>query len=219
MNGTYIVLTLLLTTSGTASAAQNMITTSTADALIQAGHEGRPDCTVEPPSLCRNTGASRYPGEINWTPQVADEATRVLRSHGIKVLRMPGYLPHHYNVKVAVYLHFDASADPKRPCNAHSSVGYPKDIASRSLAQDWKALYDRYWPYRFAKDNYTSNLSGYYGYHHVTASKGQLLIEGGEMSCNLDYNWLSPRLKFLGDLVAYFISREIGRGNVPAPRA
>ena len=201
-------------TSGTASAAG----TEAADVLIQAGHQGRPDCNVEPPSLCRNTGASRAPGEIVWTPIVADEATRVLKSHGVSVLRMPASLPDRYNVSVAVFIHFDASPDPKRPCNAHSSVGYPADDASKALALAWKQLYGRYWPYGFAHDNYTANLSGYYGYHRVAASKGQLLIEAGEMTCPADYAWLSSRLRFLGQLVAYFVSLHIGKGNVPPPR-
>ncbi len=200
-------------TSGVASAAG----VTTADVLVQAGHQGRPDCNVEPPSLCRNTGASRAPGEIAWTPIVADEATRVLEAHGVSVIRMPAYLPNRYNVDVAVFIHFDATPDPKRPCNAHSSVGYPADDASKALARAWKELYGHYWPYGFARDNYTTNLGGYYGYHHVTASKGQLLIEGGEMTCPADYAWSRSHLKFLGELVAYFVSQRIGRGNVPLP--
>jgi hypothetical protein len=189
-----------------------------ADVLIQAGHQGRPDCSVEPPSLCRNTGASRAPGEIVWTPIVADEATRVLKAHGVSVLRMPASLPDRYNVRVAVFIHFDASPDPQRPCNAHSSEGYPADDPSKVLAQAWKRLYGRYWPYGFARDNYTANLTGYYGYHRVAASKGQLLIEAGEMTCPADYAWLSSHLRFLGELVAYFVSLQIGKGNVPLPR-
>ena len=201
-------------TTGTVSAAGVTVV----DVLVQAGHQGRPDCNVEPPKLCGNTGASRAPGEIVWTPIVADEATRVLKAHGISVLRMPAYLPNHYGVSVAVFIHFDASPDPARPCNAHSSVGYPADGASKALAQAWKRLYGRYWPYGFAGDNYTGNLSGYYGYDRVTASKGRLLIEAGEMTCPADYAWLSSHLKFLGELVAYFVSLQIGKGNVPLPR-
>ena len=185
----------------TATASASDVTT--ADVLVQAGHQGRPDCNVEPPSLCRNTGASESPGEIVWTPIVADEATRVLEAHGVSVLRMPAYLPRHYNVGVAVFIHFDAVPDPDRPCKAHSSVGYPRGEASKALAQAWKALYRRYWHDGFAADNYTTNLGDYYGYHHVTASKGEFLIEGGEMTCPADYAWLHSHLKFLGELVAY----------------
>ncbi len=207
-------LVALRAVSATASASD----VTTADVLVQAGHQGRPDCNVEPPSLCRNTGASKSPGEIVWTPIVADEATRILEAHGVSVLRMPAYLPRHYNVGVAVFIHFDAVPNPNRPCNAHSSVGYPPGKASKALAQAWKAFYGRYWHDGFASDNYTGNLSGYYGYRHVTASKGQLLIEGGEMTCPADYAWLRSHLKFLGELVAYFVSRQIGKGSVPLPR-
>ena len=201
-----------------ARATAQTVPAATADVLVQAGHQGRPDCNVEPASLCRNTGASRSPGEIMWTPIVADEATRVLKAHGISVFRMPAHLPGDYNVRVAVFIHFDASPDPSRPCNAHSSVGYPNNEASKALATAWKSLYGLYWHDGFAPDNYTSNLGNYYGYRHVTASKGQLLIEGGEMTCPADYVWLRSHLVFLGRLVAYFVSRQIGKGDVPLPR-
>jgi len=191
---------------------------TTADVLVQAGHQGRPDCNVEPANLCRNTGASKSPGEIAWTPIVADEATRVLESHGVSVVRLPAYLPHHYDVAIAVFIHFDATPDPNRPCNAHSSVGYPPGETSQSLARAWKSLYGTYWPYGFAPDNYTSNLGNYYGYHRVTASRGALLVEAGEMTCPADYTWLRSHLTFLGKLIAYFVSRHIGKGNVPLPR-
>ena len=49
------------------------------DVLISAGHEGRPaSCVYFPKHTC-NVGTT---GEREWTPIVADEATRMLRAHG-----------------------------------------------------------------------------------------------------------------------------------------
>ena len=58
----------------------------TYDVLISAGHEGRPaSCAHFPQHHC-NLGAT---GERAWTPIVADAATRILREHGVSVVRLP----------------------------------------------------------------------------------------------------------------------------------
>jgi hypothetical protein len=184
---------------------------TSADVLVQAGHEGRPDCNVEPASLCNNTGA---PGEIAWTPVVADEATRVLRAHGITVLRMPAHLAGPYAVKDAVFLHFDGSATP---CQSGASVGYPSVAHSRAAADAWKALYAQYFRFGFQPDNFTLTLKGYYGYHHVRVSDAAFVIEGGEISCPRQHAWLAKRLRWEGDLLAYFLARRLGNMSVPLP--
>jgi hypothetical protein len=189
--------------------------TASADFLIQAGHEGRPDCGDggEPPSLCNNTGSPVPPGEIVWTPIVADEATHVLRAAGMTVLREPAHLRGPYFVRDAVFLHFDGAVTP---CSSAASVGYP-DVPSGHLAAAWKTLYGHYWPFGFQGDNFTKNLHGYYGYSHVRASDGAMVIEFGEMSCPKEYAWLKQHLRFEGDLLAYFLSRRLGKGSVPLP--
>ncbi len=184
---------------------------SGADVLIQAGHEGRPDCAVEPASLCNNTGA---PGEIAWTPIVADEAARVLRAHGISVLRMPAHLSGPYTVKDAVFIHFDGNVIP---CSSGASVGYPATGNSQAAADAWKALYGKAIPFAFQADNFTPNLRGYYGYHHVHATDAEFLIEGGEISCPAQHAWLAKHLAWEGDLIAYFIARRLGNTTVPLP--
>jgi hypothetical protein len=189
-------------------------TAPSADVLIQAGHEGRPDCNVEPASLCNNTGAGAPPGEITWTPVVADEATRILRAAGVSVLREKAYLHGTNDVRAAVFLHFDGSVPP---CSTKASVGYGKDAASKRLADSWKTLYGTYWPYSFEPDNFTSNLSEYYGFKHVRASVGAFVIEWGDMSCPVQHAWLAKRLKWQGALLAHFLSAQIGKGNVPLP--
>jgi hypothetical protein len=185
-----------------------------ADVLIQAGHEGCPE----------NAGSTGPCGnEIDWTPIVADEATRILRSEGISVIRCDGNfdLPSKkYSVEAAVFLHFDGSISH----GSRASVGFPTDSDhSCHLAEDaaiacqWKSLYEKYWPFGFMEDNFTVNLQRYYGYHAVTATKGKLLIEFGDLSNEEQAEWLQTRLRFLGHLVAFFISGQIGKGNVELP--
>jgi hypothetical protein len=183
-----------------------------ADVLVQAGHEGRPDCDREPARLCNNTGTA---GEIGWAPVVANEATRVLRAHGISVLRVPAAMPDTYHVTVAVFVHFDGSA---QACASAASVGYPLRARSREAAEAWKALYGRFWPYGFEHDNFTKTEAGYYGFSHVKdVADSAVLIEGGEMTCPRQRAWLAPRLAWEGRLVAYYVARRLGRDDVPLP--
>ncbi len=183
-----------------------------ADVLIQAGHEGRPDCDREPAALCRNTGAA---GEIEWTPIVADEATRILRTAGVTVIRRPAFLSGQYDVKEAIFLHFDGNG---RPCTTGASVGYPQRAHSAEAATEWKSLWKTFFPFRFEPDDFTSNLSGYYGFKHVrSVSDAAIVIEGGEMTCPMQHAWMKDHLKFEGALIAHFVSARIGKGNVPLP--
>jgi hypothetical protein len=182
-----------------------------ADVLIQAGHEGRPDCDREPKSLCRNTGAT---GEIAWTPVVADEAARALRAAGVTVIRRPAFLTGTYHVKDAIFIHFDGSA---KKCSSGASVGYPLRSHSAQAAAAWKTLYKSVIPFGFERDNFTPNLAGYYGYKRVAESDAAILVEGGEITCPAQHAWMQTHLKFEGALIAYFVSRRIGKGHVPLP--
>jgi hypothetical protein len=161
--------------------------------------------------LCNNTGA---PGEIDWTPIVADEATRILRAAGISVLRKPAYLPGTYAVKDAFFIHFDGSANI---CTSRASIGYPDVAQSQAAGAAWKTLYGTYWPFGFQADNFTDTLRHYYGFHHVHVSDAALVIEGGEISCAAQKAWLAKRLKWEGAMIAHFASVRLGKGNVPLP--
>jgi hypothetical protein len=99
-----------------------------ADVLISAGHEGRPaSCKRFPQHKC-NLGAA---GEREWTPIVADEATRILRAHGVKVVRLPADFAGTYDVKEAVFIHFDGASPP---CTSRASIGYPPGAAGAAAA-------------------------------------------------------------------------------------
>lgn len=187
-----------------------------ADVLVQAGHEGRPDCGPspkgEPAALCNNTGT---PGKIGMTPVVADEVTRDLRAAGITVIRAKANLEGKtYRVRDAVFIHFDGS---ERPCSTGASLGYPATAKSRQAAREWRGLYARRFPFGFQRDNFTPNLSGYYGFRHVNVTDAALVIEGAELTCPEQRAWLQPRLRWEGDLIAYFLSKRLGRGNLPKP--
>jgi hypothetical protein len=181
-----------------------------ADVLISAGHEGRPaSCRHFPHRRCL-LGA---PGEREWTPVVADEATRVLRAHGVTVLREPADFAGSYRVGAAIFIHFDGASPP---CSSAASIGYHLN-AFEPAAHLWRSMYARYWPFGFRPDDFTANLRNYYGFRQVSAEDGALVLELGEISCPAQRRWLAPRLRFDGDLIAAYVSRLIGKGLVPQP--
>ena len=180
------------------------------DVLISAGHEGRPaNCPHFPQHKC-NLGAA---GERAWTPIVADAAARVLREHGLSVARLPADFDGRYRVKAAIFIHFDGSAPP---CESGASIGYHR-AADAAAADAWRRLYSRYFPFRFQPDNFTTSLHDYYGFDQVDAGDGSLVLELGEITCPAQHAWLAPRLEWEGELIAYFLSRLTGKGNVPNP--
>jgi hypothetical protein len=181
-----------------------------ANVLISAGHEGRPaSCAQFPKHKC-NLGAA---GEREWTPIVADEAVRVLRQYGLTVIREPADFEGQFAVDAAVFIHFDGTTPP---CASGASIGYhhPSDLDAAVL---WKKIYAPIFPFRFMPDNFTLGLRDYYGFRQVEATHGALVLELGEISCPEQRAWMEPRLLALGDLIAYAVSREIGKGDVPFP--
>ena len=182
------------------------------DVLISAGHEGRPASCARYPKRACNLGAN---GERAWTPIVADEATRVLREHGVSVAREPADFDGTFDVDAAVFIHFDGSASP---CASGASIGY-HEPKYQPVAQQWRELYSRYFPYGFQPDDFTKGLRDYYGFRQVSARNASLVLELGELTCAPQRAWLAPRLEFEGRLIAYFLSRIIGKGDVPLPSA
>jgi len=174
------------------------------DVLVSAGHEGRPEsCPHFPKHKC-NLGAA---GERQWTPIAADEITRSLRASGLSVAREPADFDGFFEVKAAVFIHFDGS---DHPCSTGASIGY-HDPGSSAAAKLWRDMYSQYFPFRFMRDNFTVNLRDYYGFRQVHAADGALVIELGEISCPAQRDWLSVRLKPVSDLVADFIRRLIAK--------
>lgn len=180
------------------------------DVLISAGHEGRPaSCPRFPAHHC-NLGAA---GERRWTPVVADAAARVLRQHGVRVIRLPADFAGRYDVDAAIFIHFDGSVPA---CRSGASIGYHR-AADASAARDWRKLYATYFPFRFRPDNFTTGLRDYYAFRQVHARNASLVLELGEVSCPAQRAWLAPRLQWEGALIAYFLGHSIGKGDVPNP--
>ena len=180
------------------------------DVLISAGHEGRPQSCARFPTRHCNLGAA---GERDWTPVVADEAAKILRERGVDVVRLPADFDGSYDAGAAVFVHFDGSAVP---CSSGASIGY-HDAPGAAAARAWRNLYSRYFRFRFQPDNFTDGLRNYYAFRQVSARRGALVLELGELTCPAQRSWLAPRLHWEGALLAHFLSRRAGRGNVPDP--
>lgn len=176
------------------------------DVLISAGHEGRPESCAHFPKHHCNLGTA---GERAWTPVVADEAARKLRAMGYSVAREPADFDGQYDVKAAVFIHFDGTDSP---CTSGASIGY-HTAASKPAADLWHSMYGSIFPFRFKPDNFTDNLRDYYGFRQVQAQDGALVIELGEMTCAPQRAWLAPRLQQEGDVIAQFIDRLIRKGS------
>lgn len=188
-----------------------------ADVLLQAGHEGqvRNDGAGTAPS--HGTGGTTRP-EHKITPIVADTAAAVLRDHGVSVIRVPALFPRKFSVKLGLALHFDGSGTR---CASGASVGYPPGVplgSNQPTAALWKEIYSKWWPFGWMKDNFTRNLSGYYGYRRMSTEIAEMLIEFGEITCPEQDAWLQPRLEWLGELVAHFAGRVVGVA-IPEPAA
>jgi hypothetical protein len=172
------------------------------DVLISAGHEGRPQSCARFPKHHCNLGT---PGERTWNPIVADEATRKLRAMGYTVAREPADFDGEYDVKAAIFIHFDGQ---DKPCATGASIGYRND-AFKPAADLWRSTYSAVFPFRFMPDNFTGNLRYYYGFRQVHAQDAALVLELGELTCPAQRAWLSPRLQQEGDLIAQFVDRLI----------
>lgn len=178
-----------------------------AEIYIQAGHEGR---------TSGSTGASGpYGDEIDWTPVVADEATRILREAGISVIRSEADHYRYSQVDLAVSIHFDGCA---KKCGSGASIGYD-DPTDKPAADEWRALYSNYFGFKWQEDNFTKNLSNYYNFHYTITRDAELVLELGDITCPQQAQWMKPRLKEMGRLVAHFAAKRLGKENlVPKPK-
>lgn len=173
-----------------------------AEIYIQAGHEGR------------TTGAtgtqSKYGREIDWTPVVADEATRILREAGIKVIRSKADRRRLSKVNLALSIHFDGCANA---CATGASIGYD-DPTDQPAAIAWKEFYSQYFRYHWKPDNFTPNLSNYYNFRYTITKDAELVLELGDLTCPDQAKWLKNNLFQLGHMVAYFAAERIGKGHL-----
>ena len=176
----------------------NRVITTTV--LIQAGHEGRTKGNI----------GSIHNGlvESKWNTLVAKEIERLLKAKGIDVTRVGAKIPI-ANTTVAIAIHFDGAA---KECSTGASIGYnPNNPKAKAMAKRWRKEYSSFFPFKWHGDNFTKNLSHYYGFSHVQSSKGFLVLELGELTCEEQTNWLEPRLKEVAGKIANFIIKELKR--------
>jgi hypothetical protein len=183
---------------------------STFDIIVQAGHENTPDNMTG--------GESEWGKEINWTPIVANEAVRILNAAGVSAKKIDASIKSGntgWECRLAVFMHFDDPDDG----SSGPSVGYPTGNGNEPAVNDWKTLYKKYWPFpgTWHSDNFTNDESGYYGYRYTRTTDAEMLIELGDLSNKEQALWMRPRLKWMGALLAHFLSKRSGLGNVPDP--
>lgn len=170
-----------------------------AQIYIQAGHEGRTK---------GSTGtSSQYGNEIEWTPIVADEATRILEEAGISVIRSKADRRKYSVVDLALSIHFDGCATQ---CGSGASIGYD-DPTDKPAADEWKAYYSQFFKHKWHKDNFTKNLRYYYNYKYTITKDAELVLELGDLTCPEQAKWMKKNLKNLGHIVAYFAAKRIGK--------
>jgi hypothetical protein len=98
------------------------------------------------------------------------------------------------------------------------SVGYSHS-GDAPAASEWKELYSQAFPFNetWKPDNFTPDEHHYYGFKYMVASDAEFLIEFGDLGSLRQAKWLKPRLEWLGQLLAYFVSRRTGMGALPKP--
>jgi N-acetylmuramoyl-L-alanine amidase len=167
--------------------------------FIQEGHVGR---------LTGNIGSvHRGIKEMDWNHLVGEEVQRILEKEGIDVATSGARIPV-TNATIAVALHFDGS---EKPCSTGASIGHDGSHASRSMARRWKQEYSSFFPFKWHRDNFTPNLSDYYGFSRVSTTKGFLVLELGEITCDEQMDWLKPKLNQVASKIAHFIIKELKR--------
>ena len=78
----------------------------------------------------------------------------------------------------------------------------------RDVSRQWKRLCSRQWRWGYQADNFTSNLRDYYGYNHVVVSDAALVIEGGEITCPPQAEWVREHLNWEAGAIAYLLSQR-----------
>ena len=165
--------------------------------LIQEGHVGRTKGNI----------GSIHNGlvESEWNHKVAKRVEVLLEKKGISVERVGAKIPV-ANAVIAVAIHFDGS---NKECATGASIGHNGTAGAKAMAKDWRKIYGSFFPFKWHRDNFTKNLSHYYGFYNVSTTKGFLVLELGELTCKEQTDWLQPRLNQVATKIATFIEKEL----------
>ncbi len=167
--------------------------------LIQEGHVGRTKGNI----------GSIHNGlvESEWNTIVGKEVERLLEAKGVDVERVGANIPIS-NAVIAIAIHFDGS---EKHCATGASIGRNSAPQAKAMAKRWRNQYGSFFPFKWHSDNFTRNLSHYYGFSQVQTTKGFLVLELGELTCKKQTDWLQPRLKQVAGKIAHFIIKELER--------
>lgn len=136
--------------------------------VLQAGHGGR------------TTGAVGAPGEQAYAARVCARAKVLVEELGVTARVIDADPPStSYRGDIFVAVHYDGGSPGARG----ASVGFQTDEGKR-LAWLWKDAYAKLAGpniYNFRRDNYTANLSRYYGVRKAVAqgNRAAIITEGG----------------------------------------
>lgn len=167
--------------------------------FIQEGHVGR---------IVGSTGSEhRGERESDWNYMVGEEVARLLRNRGVDVATSGASIPFG-NASLAIAIHFDGS---NRACSTGASIGHNGTSSAKDMARRWRIEYSQFFPFKWHRDNFTKDLEDYYGFYRINTTKGFLVLELGEITCDKQMDWLKPRLKQVASKIAHFIIKELKR--------
>lgn len=150
--------------------------------LVQKGH-----VAPREPGFESGTGTA---GEQELVTKIGVELNRLLTADGrFDSIMAPGDIPDGIKVDAAVFLHADGSASSSA---SGFSFGYPSFAVNEKLADMIAEEFFKlpgHPPHH--KDNYTSNLSGYYGYRRVDTPGPEVLVEHGFLTNPSERKWLT----------------------------
>lgn len=173
--------------------------------IVQAGH-----VAPREPGFESATGTR---GEQEFTLALRHELVELLRAdHRFEPVPLPGRIPKGIRADAAIFLHGDGSGDETR---RGFCFGYPMHGANLRLAGLIGAELVKIpgHPPR-GRDNYTRDLSGYYGFRRVDTTGPEVLVEHGFLTSPIDRSWMLGNLSRIAiahyrALCSYFGVRPI----------
>lgn len=159
--------------------------------LVQAGH-----VAPRQPGHESQTGTA---GEQELVAAIRGKLVRLLNADGrFEAIPQPGWIrPDNIRVDAALFLHADGSGNPAA---SGFSMGYPDYPVNRKLADMITAEFLKipgHPPHH--QDNYTADMRGYYGFHHVSTPGPEVLVEHGFLTNPRERAWLNTHV---GELAA-----------------
>jgi N-acetylmuramoyl-L-alanine amidase len=153
--------------------------------LIQTGH-----VAPREPGFEDATGAT---GEQEVVKVIAAQLVTVLAADSRFAARViPGKVPADvrsggFEVDAFISLHCDGSKDKSK---RGWGIGYPSGAVNKKLSDLVGVEIAKIHPSARMRDNYTSDMSGYYGYSRVPTPGPEILVEHGFVSNAAERKWL-----------------------------